>query len=71
MYTHTVYNVYTEERNHPPESTVGDQDPLFREVHKETNQNKQVEKQKDRHRVEKKTLLAYIFHSSKYSEHDC
>lgn len=53
MYTHIVYNVCTEQRNHCPGSTVGDQDPVLREVDKETNQNKQVEKQKDRHRVGK------------------
>lgn len=59
VYTHTVYNVYAEQRNHCPDSAGGDQDPVLREAHKETNQNKQVEKQKDRHRVGKKPL-AYI-----------
>lgn len=54
MYAHIVYNMCTEQRNHHPYSTVGDQDAVLREVHKETNQNKQVEKQKDRHRVGKK-----------------
>lgn len=43
MYTHTVYNVYTEQRNHHPDSKGGDQDPVVREGHKQTNQNKQVE----------------------------
>lgn len=54
IYTHTVYDVYTEQRNPHPDSTVGDQDPVLREVQKETNQNKQVEKQKERHRVGEK-----------------
>lgn len=53
----TLYNA--EQRNHCPDSAGGDQDPVLREAHKETNQNKQVEKQKDRHRVGKKPL-AYI-----------
>lgn len=54
MYTHIVYNVCTEQRNHRPGSTVGDQDAVLREIHRETNQNKQVEKQKDGHRAGKK-----------------
>lgn len=69
MYVHIIYSVYVEQRNHHPDSKTRDQGPVLRKRHKETNQNRQVGKQRDRQNSCKwgEKLLAYVFNCSEYS----
>lgn len=47
-YTHNLYSVYIEWRNHHPDSTTGDHGPVLSKLRKETNQNRQLGKREDR-----------------------